>query len=402
MKIGILGGTFNPIHKGHIEMAIGAKKAKNLDQIWFIPAGTPPHKKISSDISSRRRYEMCSIALQAYPDFYVRDDEIYSDQPNYTYQTLGRLKNLYPDYEFYFIMGEDSVDSFYEWKYPEKILEYAHLLVTNREQTIEASLNLKIERIIKRYGGEISSFSMESQKISSTEIRKFIYNEKKTDNIKCYLQDSVYHYIVYNGLYRNKYNLDIINELDVKLKQELKNSRYNHSIGVMHVCAALAMVYDYPIERAMIAGLMHDCAKCISDHDLLSFCEENRLSTSYYEKAAPYLLHGKVGAHILESKYHITDDEIQHAITVHTTGCKKMNLLDKILFVADYIEPGRKSIPQLNDIRYEAFHSIDHAVMLIMESTINYLKESNKIIDKTTIETYQYYKEQEANNGTTK
>ncbi|MDE6904241.1 MAG: bis(5'-nucleosyl)-tetraphosphatase (symmetrical) YqeK [Lachnospiraceae bacterium] len=176
-----------------------------------------------------------------------------------------------------------------------------------------------------------------------------------------------------------------------KLKKELDKERYQHTLGVMYTASCLAMTYGTDTEQAMFAGLLHDCAKCIPNGEKVKLCEKYHVEMSDVEKENPFLLHAKLGASLARSKYGVEDADILHAISVHTTGEADMNLLDKIIFVSDYIEPHRDKAPNLTEIRYMAFHDIDQAVLKILHDTLNYLNQKRGAIDKKTHETYEYY-----------
>lgn len=177
-----------------------------------------------------------------------------------------------------------------------------------------------------------------------------------------------------------------------KLKKELDKNRYQHTMGVMYTASCLAMRYACDMQKAMLAGLLHDCAKCISGKKQLELCKKNHIEIRKVEEENPYLLHAKLGAFLAEKKYQVTDRETLHAIAVHTTGEPEMNLLDKIIFVADYIEPNRDKAPNLERIRTIAFERIDQAVLEILHDTIHYLNQKRGSIDYKTHETYEYYK----------
>lgn len=186
-----------------------------------------------------------------------------------------------------------------------------------------------------------------------------------------------------------------MNKLDLldEVKKVQTNKRYIHTMGVRYTAACLAMKYDYSVEDAEIAGILHDCAKCISDEEMLSKCREYNIPIRDIEEKVPYLLHGKLGAYYANQIYHIEDQEILSAITYHTTGKPNMTLLEKIIFVADYIEPNRAMIQNLSRIRKIAFEDIDQATYMILLQTLNYLKESKREIDDLTEETFKFYKE---------
>ncbi|MCI8484891.1 MAG: HD domain-containing protein [Lachnospiraceae bacterium] len=181
-------------------------------------------------------------------------------------------------------------------------------------------------------------------------------------------------------------------KLEKKLKKKLDRERYDHTLGVMYTAASLAMVYNIDMEQAMYAGLLHDCAKCIPDDKKLELCQKYHLAISPAEESNPFLLHAKLGAYLARKKYHVKDGEVLHAIQVHTTGEPGMNTLDKIIYIADYIEPNRDKAPDLADVRKMAFENLDQTMLKILTNTLKYLEQKGGEIDPLTVETYQYFK----------
>ena len=181
------------------------------------------------------------------------------------------------------------------------------------------------------------------------------------------------------------------------LKKHLTKERYHHTVGVAYTAMSMAMKYNPQPDnnefmiKAEIAGLLHDCAKCMDNDKKIRICNKNQISYSKIEAENPYLLHGKVGAYIARKEFDILDEVILNAITWHTTGRPDMSLLEKIIFVADYIEPSRRPIPELNLIRQLAFTDIDQAVIKILENTLKYLNEKGNPIDDMTQKTYDSY-----------
>lgn len=161
----------------------------------------------------------------------------------------------------------------------------------------------------------------------------------------------------------------------------------------MYTAAAMAMRYDEDIEKALVAGLLHDCAKCMPDSKKLKICLKNQITMSEMEQKNPFLLHAKVGAYIAKEKYGIEDEDILSAIACHTTGKPDMSLLDKIIYISDYIEPMRNKAPNLADVRRLAFKDIDVTLLKILSDTLAYLRNSSKSMDSMTLKTYAYYKE---------
>ena len=181
------------------------------------------------------------------------------------------------------------------------------------------------------------------------------------------------------------------------LKKHLTKERYHNTVGVAYTAMSMAMKYNPQPDnnefmiKAEIAGLLHDCAKCMDNDKKIRICNKNQISYSKIEAENPYLLHGKVGAYIARKEFDILDEDILNAITWHTTGRPDMSLLEKIIFVADYIEPSRRPIPELNLIRQLAFTDIDQAVIKILENTLKYLNEKGNPIDDMTQKTYDSY-----------
>ncbi len=182
-----------------------------------------------------------------------------------------------------------------------------------------------------------------------------------------------------------------LKKIKKKLKNELDESRYEHTIGVMDTAACLAMRYGADLTQALVAGLLHDCAKCIPNDKKLKLCRKNGIEVTPFEEKAPFLLHAKLGAWMAEHEYHVSDPAILSAIACHTTGKTDMSLLDKIVFIADYIEPGRNKAPGLPEIRRLSFTDIDQAVCEILKQTLDYLRDQGGEIDPATEVTYSYY-----------
>ena len=176
-----------------------------------------------------------------------------------------------------------------------------------------------------------------------------------------------------------------------KLKHERDEGRYQHTMGVMYTCAALAMRYDYDIQKAQLAGLLHDCAKCIPNGKKLKLCEKHNIQMNETERRNPFLLHAKLGAFLAMEQYGIHDKEIVSAILSHTTGKPNMSLLDKIVYVADYIEPKRNKAANLPQVRKLAFLDIDQALYRILSDTLEYLGKGSGEIDEMTRKAYDYY-----------
>lgn len=176
-----------------------------------------------------------------------------------------------------------------------------------------------------------------------------------------------------------------------KLEKSLDAKRFEHTLGVSYTAAVLAMCYGEDTDKALLAGLLHDCAKCLDNEKKIAICNKHHIPITEAERANPFLLHAKAGAYLAKKEFHVKDEEILHAILYHNTGRPGMSLLEKIIYVADYIEPGRDRAPNLSVIRKRAFEDLDQALLMILEDTLQYLNEIEAEIDPITRETYEYY-----------
>lgn len=187
---------------------------------------------------------------------------------------------------------------------------------------------------------------------------------------------------------------DELLQIRKKLSKKLKKDRFEHTIGVMYTAASLAMCYGEDVEKALTAGLLHDCAKYCSSEEQIILCQKHGVELTGSELEMPALIHAKLGAYFARHKYKIKDQAILDAIRYHTTGRPEMTMLEKIIYIADYIEPNRKLIPGLQEIRSLVFQDIDQAVYLSARRTVRYLKDGGRAVDPMTVTTCEYYEKQ--------
>lgn len=187
-----------------------------------------------------------------------------------------------------------------------------------------------------------------------------------------------------------------MNEMKAMLREDMKKAlddeRYEHTVGVAYTACALAMRHGVDIDKAYIAGMLHDSAKCLSHEERLKICEENHLPVSDVERENPSLLHARVGAHIARTRYGIQDADILNAICYHTTGRPGMGILEQIIYLADFIEPNRRQLRRMEEIRHLAFWDLEMAILLVTENILEYLEATGKTVDETTRETYEFYR----------
>lgn len=182
-----------------------------------------------------------------------------------------------------------------------------------------------------------------------------------------------------------------VKKIRKRMEKTLDAKRFEHTLGVAYTASSLAMCYGEDLNKALMAGLLHDCAKCIDNEKKIAICEKHNIPINEVERKNPFLLHAKVGSYMAMKRFNVHDQDVINAILNHNTGRPGMSPLEKIIYVADYIEPGRKQAPNLPQIRKLAFQDLDKALILILEDTLHYLKSTDMPIDNMTQRTYDYY-----------
>ncbi len=398
-RIGIFGGTFDPIHQAHLTLGEIAYRQFGLDGIWFMPSKQPPHKMDKPVSPVEDRFAMVRLATADTPYFTCSGFELGLPGKSYTANTLTTLNQLYPNTQFYFIMGGDSLFALEEWHKPEVVLKQAVILAAVRENHDSSKMQEQIEYLTEKYDADIRLLYAPLMDISSSEIRRRI---RRNQTISDLVSEPVERYIREQGLYTGTYADDhrhtglsslpetTVSEIASGLKATLKPHRYEHTLNVAVLARQLAVSAGIDPEKAYLAGLLHDCAKSYSDEELVALCRLRGLAISEAEARAPHLLHAKYGAWMAEYVYGIDDPEICSAIRCHTTGKPGMNTLEKVIFVADYLEPGRNQAPHLHILRKLAEKDLDLTVLRILQDTLEYLQGKNAEIDPITQETYQW------------
>ncbi len=388
MKIGILGGTFDPIHNAHVEIAENAYKQFGLDKVWIMPTPCPPHKDKTNITPVEDRVNMINLAIEKINGLEFCDFELHREEPVYSADTLTELKEKYPDDKFYFIIGSDSLESFASWNKPEVIVDKAQLLVVKRgEKDSDLDFEKLVAELEDKFEIMIPCIVMDEMYESSTEIRT---GEQSLEHS---VPEKVYQYILEHNLYQDNVNeaWSVSKILD-DLRDRLNEHRYEHTIGVADTAVKMAEAFNVNPNQAYLAGILHDCAKYFDDTELLAICAENDVKVTQIEQKKPFLLHSVVGEIVAKQRYHITDEEVLSAIRWHTTGKANMSDLEKIIFAADYIEPNRTGLPKLDYLREISTKDLDLLVKCILENMMEYLKSTGEEIEEHTLEAYNYYK----------
>ena len=385
MKIGIMGGTFDPIHNGHLMLGAYARDLFKLDEVWFMPNGNPPHK-VSDSIESetKHRVEMVRRAIADKEGFELQLYEVERNDVNYSYLTMEHFKEVYPEYEFYFIIGADSLFALERWVHPERLVKTCVILAAYRDGKNTNEMVAQIAYLNQKYDADIRLLKTPNVDISSTEIR---HRLKYGLSVQDMIPETVYEYIHEHHLFA-----DDLEEMKEKVRNSQKESRFAHTLGVVETAIQLAKQYHVDERKAEIAALLHDCAKGFGGQEQLRLCQKYGLTITEAEERNPFLLHAKLGAYLAKADYGIDDEEILDAIRWHTTGRPEMTQLDKIIYIADYIEPNRNQAPNLDEIRRLARVSLDECLYTILKATLAYLRTKNDVIDPMTEQTYLYYK----------
>lgn len=371
--IGIFGGTFNPPHLGHVRLAKEAAEKIGADKILIIPSCIPPHKMPGKLASGEERTEMCRLAFED-ELFEVSSIELDRGDKSYTVETLRELKKIYPDSGLYFIIGSDMLETFTRWYCWEEILTLAKICAASREKGFKADLSVftpeQRERIIL--------LETEPLEVSSTQIRV----EIAKNGSPVLLSPRVLEYIKENGLYD-----DGLSAYRKILREKLDDFRLYHSECVSECAAVLAEKYGADPEKARLAGLMHDVMKNADADGHFEYIEKSGEKLTPVDFSNPKVWHQISGAAYLKENGIVTDGEILGAVRWHTTGKAGMTLLEKIVYVADFISADR-DYPDVGVVRRLADKSLEDAILYTSRYTVNKLVSNNMPVHPATVECY--------------
>ena len=371
-RIGIYGGTFNPPHVGHIQAAKQAVSTLGLTKLLMIPAYAPPHKAVlpSNSPRARQRLEMLRIAAADCPQIEVSDLELKREGISYTWETLETVKKLYPGAELVLLMGTDMFLTFDTWKNPEKILGEVTLGVFYRGDKGEKAAALKQKEALEAQGAKVILVHNDVIVISSTQMRRLLA-------FRCageFLPAGVLDYIREYNLYDTRTNwknlpMDKLEQVVVSL---LNPNRVRHVLGCRDTAVALAERWGADVTDAARAGILHDITKAIDGPLQLTLCDAYGKLLDDFSKRYPRTLHALTGSMVAQRIFG-ENPAVVSAIESHTTGKANMTLLEKIIYVADYMEPNR-DFPGVEKLRQLAFTDLDGALKLGLEMTLEHLK----------------------------
>ena len=387
MKTAIYGGSFNPPHLGHIEVARSVSKALNPGKFLIIPDNIPPHKNMEENSPSpEQRLEMCALAFGFIENVEISDMEIRREGKSYTSETMDELSQIYPGDDFHLVIGTDMLQTFEEWYRFEHIFEMCTLTVLARGEDDSQLISETAERFRREYGAKIEIIPHEPIVMSSSEIREKLRARLGADM----LDGAVYSLIIKNGYYDALPELSWLRE---KVYDYLDSKRIAHVAGCESEAVNLARRWGEDEEKAATAAILHDITKRCTEKQQLELCREYDIHCDEGELSEPKLLHAKTGAEAARRIFGVSDD-IYNAIRWHTTGKPDMTLLEKIIYLADYIEPTRdfKGVEELRALAYE---DIDAAMALGTEMSIQEIRSKGFEPYKDTIEACIYYNTEE-------
>ena len=325
MRIGLLGGTFNPIHRAHVQMAQIARDEAALDQVLLMVAADPPHKRVDEDVPAAVRLNLAEIAISGQERMQASDLEIARGGKSYTLLTLQELLAQNPGAELFLIIGSDTLIDLPNWYHPEEVLQIASVLCVPRVGIDQDDENTA-RMLRERYGARVRLLSAKADVISSTEIRKRLTAGLPLEGV---LPDAVEQAVYECG----SYFPPELRAMQEKSRAALTPKRYSHVCGTMRAAARLAVLWRQDAQRARVSALLHDCAKCLDPitQEVLSG-DETGIAPVY---------HAFAGAVLAKMEYGVTDETILRAIRLHTTGDWGMTDFDALIYAADLIEPTR-------------------------------------------------------------
>ena len=393
-RVGIFGGSFNPPHRGHLLAAREQKRLLNLDRVILIPAGIPPHKLLADNSPEASFRLAMTEALTCHdPALTVSDIELRREGASYTADTLAAISAAHPDDELFLLMGTDMFLSFHTWSRPEVICRYATICLAVREapsEKDEQEIQAQTARLIREYGARVERVENRFEEMSSTLIRRML----QFDCAENYLTPEVLEIIKSNGLYGTGENLKNLpfDELCERSLALHKEKRRPHAVGCCETARALAERWGADPDLAARAGILHDITKALDKPAHLALCKKYGTVLRGFEVENEKLLHSKSGAAVAGGVFGECP-EVVSAIYWHTTGKADMTLLEKIIYMADYMEPNRE-FEGVETLRELAWTDLDRAMLFAFQLSVDILVERGKAVDEHSLQALEFMKQQ--------
>lgn len=392
MKIGIYGGTFHPIHLGHMEAARFAIDYLELDKLYLIPTGAPPHKQMDvNGPGAEHRMEMTRLAADAIGPRAEADDlEVRRGGMSYTLDTLRQLRQRHPGDKLCLLMGTDMFLTFHQWREPGEIAKLCTLCAFARSETDSEELFEKQTAFLReKYRADVAILKPPKiVDISSTRLRTMLAEGEGKE----FLDGAVYGYILREGLYGVERDLKELSleELRYVSLSMLWRKRVPHVLGTEETAAKLAVRWGEDEETARRSALLHDCTKKLNGEQHLEIIRQYHIPLDPEEDGEVKLYHAITGAAVAKHVFGVSP-EIESAIRWHTTGKEDMTTLEKIIYLADYIEPTR-DFPGLTELRRLAFEDLDGAVLMGLDLTASDLTARGLTVHSNSVRAREYLK----------
>lgn len=384
MKIAIYGGTFNPPHRGHVESLQAVYEQAKPDRVLVIPASIPPHKELAAGSpDAEKRLELTRLAFKELPYAEVTDMELTRTGKSYTSDTVAELLRKYPDAELMLAMGTDMFLSFETWHEYRYLIDNVTMLVFARREGEDEKIFKYGEYLESKYGAKINYIMHDPLPISSSEIRRLLPRRLGRE----LLPGVVFARIVKNGDYAAKPDFPWLREQSYAY---LSPKRIPHVQGCEWEAVRLAKCWGESEEDAAEAGILHDITKKLVLSEQLILSEKYGIINDTYETANVKLLHAKTGAALARDLFNISD-RVYSAIRWHTTGKPDMTLLEKIIYMADYIEPNR-DFPGVDKLRKLAYEDLDAAMVLGLKMSLEDIRSYGAEPYEVTVSAYEWYK----------
>ena len=381
MQTGILGGTFDPIHLGHIDAAERAMAALGLDRVLVLPSGKPPYKRCHAPRADRMR--MVELALAGRGGLCPCDIEIARKGESYTADTLKALRTAYPEDEFTYIIGSDALDTLERWYGIGEIAAETAFAVICRSGRDAEEAAARATALARKLNARIALTGIEGMAVSSGIVRD---RTAEGGDIADLVPADVARYIREKGLYLCRYTEA---ELLEKLGNTLTLHRYHHTLGVVETAQRLAPRYGVDPMRARLAGLLHDCAKSLPYGEMRRLVEAGVPDADESELEAEPVLHAPAGMVLARRDYGVRDPSILQAIRRHTLGGADMTAMDALIYVSDFIEPGRRPFDGLERARAAAETDIFEAMRLCASLTGAFLASRGQTPHPRTLQILQ-------------
>ncbi len=388
MKTAIYGGSFNPPHLGHLEAARTVYESLKPDSFLIIPDRVPPHKELAvGSPAPYERLELCELNFRSIPGCTVTDMELKREGKSYTADTVAQLKAEGAE-DIYLVMGTDMLLSFEEWYRFQYLLESCTLAVLAREDDDHDELLCHKRKLEELYGGKIEILSHEPLPMSSSDIRAKLRLRMGAE----LLDEEVYSLIIRRGYYEALPELTWLRNEAYEL---MSSTRVAHAAGCESEAVMLAMHWGEDPEAAATAGILHDITKKLSLEQQLILCGEYGIILDNAMLESPRIIHAVTGAAMAAERFGVSE-EISSAIRWHTTGKSDMSTLEKIIYLADAIEPSRdfEGVEELRELAYE---NLDKAMAAALERSIENIRMKGAEPYKDTIEACQWYNTLERN-----